>query len=47
MTKYIALFTTYRVLSARISGDASPLAQHKLKEQNVELVTRTAPMVLR
>ena len=34
-------------LTIAISGDASPLAQQKLKEQNVELVTRTAPGALR
>jgi len=34
-------------LTIVISGDASPLAQQKLKEENVELVTRTAPGSLR
>ncbi len=34
-------------LTIAISGDASPLAQQKLKEENVELVTRTAPGSLR
>ncbi len=34
-------------LTIAISGDASPLAQQKLKEENIELVTRTAPGSLR
>ena len=34
-------------LTIAISGDASPLAQQKLKEENIELVTRTAPGPLR
>ncbi len=34
-------------LTIAISGDASPLAQQKLKEANIELVTRIAPGPLR